>query len=153
LIVATSLALALSHPVSRGRRAPSLPTTALVGAPVTLSSVQGRPALVDFFASWCEPCVGEAPALEHVARALRGRATVVGVDWSDSRRDALQFVARFRWTFPVLSDSNGVSGNAHGIEGLPTAFVLNNRGHIVKRMLGPQTTTTLLQALTDASRR
>jgi cytochrome c biogenesis protein CcmG/thiol:disulfide interchange protein DsbE len=152
LIVATSLALALSHPVSRGRRAPSLPTTALVGAPVTLSSVQGRPALVDFFASWCEPCVGEAPALERVSRALRGRATVVAVDWSDSRRYALQFVARFRWTFPVLSDPNGSSGNAYGIEGLPTAFVLDSRGRIVKRLLGPQTTPALLQALTDAGR-
>jgi cytochrome c biogenesis protein CcmG, thiol:disulfide interchange protein DsbE len=150
VIVATSLALALSHPVGSGRRAPSLPTTALAGTPVTLSSTRGRPALVDFFASWCEPCVGEAPTLERVARALRGRATVVAVDWSDSRRYALQFIAHFRWTFPVVSDPNGVSGNAYGIEGLPTAFVLNTRGQIVRRMLGPQTTTTLLQALTDA---
>lgn len=139
--------------MASGRRAPSLPTATLAGAPVTLSSLHGRPALVDFFATWCEPCVGEAPVLERIARALRGRATVVAVDWSDSRRYALQFVARFRWTFPVLSDPNGVSGNAFGIEGLPTAFVLDARGRIIKRLLGPQKTATLLQAVTGAGPR
>jgi cytochrome c biogenesis protein CcmG, thiol:disulfide interchange protein DsbE len=118
---------------------------------VTVTGLRGKPALIDFFASWCGPCSTEASAVERAARGLRGRAHVVAVDWSDSRRYALQFVTHYRWTFPVLSDPNGVSGNAYGIEGLPSAFVLDARGRVVKRLLGPQTASTLMHAVAESS--
>jgi cytochrome c biogenesis protein CcmG, thiol:disulfide interchange protein DsbE len=149
-IIGAALAVALTQSSSSPLRPPPLPRTALAGAPVTLTVLRGRPALIDFFASWCGPCSKEASAVERAARSLRGRAHVVAVDWSDSRPYALQFITRYRWTFPVLSDPNGASGNAYGIEALPSAFVLDAGGHVVKRLLGPQTASALVHAVTES---
>ena len=150
-IIAAALAVGLTRPAPSPRHAPPLPRNALAGTPVTLTLLGGRPALIDFFASWCGPCSTEASAVERAARALRGRAHVAAVDWSDSPRYALQFITHHGWTFPVLSDPNGVTGNAYGIEGLPTAFVLDARGRVVKRLLGPQTVSTLVHAVAESS--
>jgi thiol-disulfide isomerase/thioredoxin len=147
LIAAVALAVALTGAAQREHPAPALPRRALIGAAPSLASLRGRPAVVDFFASWCGPCTSEAPALEQFARAVQGRAAVVAVAWSDSRQGALRFVRRFHWTFPVLNDPNGAAGYAYGIQGLPTSFVLDARGRIVTRLIGPQTRASLLRAL------
>jgi hypothetical protein len=75
----------------------------------------------------------------------------VAVDWSDSRSYALAFVHRFGWAFPVMADPNGASGYAYGIQGLPSAFVLDASGHIVDRLLGPQTVSRLVDAVAQAA--
>lgn len=135
------------------RAAPPLPRAALAGPATDLASLHGKPALIAFFASWCEPCAAEAPTIERAAHALRGHAAFVAVDWSDSRRYALAFVHRFRWSFPVLSDPGGTAGYAYGIQGLPSAFVLDPSGRIVTRLIGPQTAARLLAALRRAGAR
>jgi hypothetical protein len=75
----------------------------------------------------------------------------VGVDWSDpSNAAAHAFVRRYGWTFPVLSDPDGVAGSRYGITGLPIGFVLNAGGKIVARLIGEQTLTQLREALSAA---
>jgi thiol-disulfide isomerase/thioredoxin len=132
------------------RAAPPLPTRAIQGRPITLAALHGKPALIDFFASWCGPCVSEAPALAQTERAVRGRASVLAVDWSDSRRYALGFVRRFHWSFTVLADPHGSSGYAYGIQGLPSGFVLDSSGRIVRRLIGPQSADKLVAAIDHA---
>jgi thiol-disulfide isomerase/thioredoxin len=153
VVVATALVIvvALTRPKPAVRTAPSLPTRVLAGPAETVAALRGKPALIEFFASWCGPCVAEAPILERAARALRGRATVVAVDWSDNRGNARAFVSRFRWSFPVLEDPDGKSGYAYGIQGLPSAFVLDRRGTLVQRLLGPQTVSGLVRAVEQAA--
>ena len=130
-----------------GRTAPALPREQLAGAPVTLASLRGHPALVVFWASWCEPCIREAPALERFAQSAQGHNRIVGVDWSDERSGARAFVRRWGWTFPTLRDGNGTVGNEYEIATLPTTFVLDASGHIRRTLHGPQTEATLSQAL------
>jgi thiol-disulfide isomerase/thioredoxin len=146
-IPSAALAITLNSSSPGTRPAPALPQEALVGPAATIASLRGRPAVIVFFASWCAPCRADAPALEQLARAVGRRATIIAVAWSDSRQAALRFVRRSHWTFPVLQDPNGASGYAYGIQGLPTAFVLDTRGHITKRLIGPQTPTRLLRAV------
>lgn len=134
-----------------GRRAPALPRAVLVPPGVTLAGLRGHPAIVNFWASWCEPCRHEAPQLERLARSLRGRARLVGVDWSDGIAGARAFVRRYGWTFPVLRDAEGTVGNRYGLSGLPTTFVLNSSGRIVERLPGPQTESSVREALRAAS--
>jgi cytochrome c biogenesis protein CcmG/thiol:disulfide interchange protein DsbE len=132
----------------QGRRlAPALPTQVLVGPRVSLASLRGRPVIVHFWASWCGPCLKEAPELAQLSSELHGRATLVGVDWSDSVASARTFVRKHHWTFPVLVDHDGSVGNRYDLAGLPSTFVLDRQGRIVKRLIGPQTAAGLLADL------
>jgi cytochrome c biogenesis protein CcmG, thiol:disulfide interchange protein DsbE len=139
---------------SGGRAAPALPKELLAGAPVTLAALRsaaaGKPALVVFWASWCEPCRTEAPALERFARSAAGRGRVVGVDWSDEAQSARRFIEKYRWSFPNLRDGEGAVGLAYGLTGLPTTFLIGADGHIGETLRGPQTEQTLSRALAGA---
>lgn len=141
------VALALPRSSVKRRPAPALPTRVLHGPSTTLASLRGRPALVNFFASWCGPCTREAPQIQRAYSELAGRVGLVAVDWSDSHSSALAFLRRFGWSFPVLEDAGGLVGEGYGITGLPTTFVLDSQGRIVKRLTGPQTVASLLAAV------
>lgn len=151
-IVAVVLVVGLTGPRTAGRPAPALPSRALAGQPASLSSLRGRPALVSFFASWCGPCAAEAPVLDQANRTLGGQARVIAVDWSDNAQSAKAFVKRFGWSFTVLADPDGRAGYAFGIQGLPSTFVIDPRGRIVKRLIGPQKLVSLLRAVRRAAR-
>jgi cytochrome c biogenesis protein CcmG/thiol:disulfide interchange protein DsbE len=130
----------------QARPAPQLPTQVLNPPRVDLASLRGKPALINFWASWCHPCRQEAPEMERFAQGLDGRAHLIGVDWSDDLDNARDFVREHRWTFPVLRDEGQV-GDEYGIGGLPTTFVLDPRGRIVETLRGPQTRADLEAAL------
>ncbi|MBS1863450.1 MAG: TlpA family protein disulfide reductase [Actinobacteria bacterium] len=134
-----------------GRAAPPLPAEALRPPGTDLAQLRGKPALVDFFASWCTPCGEEAPTLRKLAAALGDRATVVAVDWDDAGAPARAFVRKHGWTFPVLADTSGTTGERYGLVGLPTSFVLNPQGRIVATFRGPQSEATLRRALLEAA--
>jgi cytochrome c biogenesis protein CcmG/thiol:disulfide interchange protein DsbE len=134
-----------------GRAAPPLPPKALRPPAVDLAALRGKPALVDFFASWCEPCAEEAPTLRELSASLGGRATVVAVDWDDAGGPARAFVKKHGWDFPVLADTSGAAGEKYGLVGLPTSFVLDPRGRIVATFRGPQSEARLRQALLEAA--
>jgi cytochrome c biogenesis protein CcmG, thiol:disulfide interchange protein DsbE len=136
---------------SNGRQAPPLPAKALRPPAVDLADLRGKPALVDFFASWCGPCAEEAPTLRKLSQNLGGEATIVAVDWDDAGGPARAFVRKHGWTFPVLADTAGTAGEKYGLVGLPTSFVLDSQGRIVATFRGPQSEARLRQALREAS--
>jgi cytochrome c biogenesis protein CcmG, thiol:disulfide interchange protein DsbE len=133
-----------------GQRAPALPRKVLQGPPVRLASLKGKPALVDFFASWCEPCREEAPELARLQRSLAGSAAIVGIDYTDREASARSFIRKYGWTFPVLSDPDGVYGARYGFSGLPTAVVLDRDGGVSATLRGPQSLPAFRRALREA---
>jgi cytochrome c biogenesis protein CcmG/thiol:disulfide interchange protein DsbE len=118
---------------------------------VSIASLRGHPVLINFFASWCHPCQQEAPALARFAASPAGQGHLVGVDTGDtSVNDAKQFVARYGWGFSVLDDANSTTANDYGLSYLPTTYVVDADGRIVKKLLGPQTVASLAAALKAA---
>jgi thiol-disulfide isomerase/thioredoxin len=115
-------------------------------------TVRGTHAgLVLFWASWCEPCQHEAPAVERFARSAVGRGRIVGVDYGESgAASGRAFVRRYGWSFPSLNDPDAVAGEAYGVTGLPTTFVICANGRIHAVLRGPQTDQTLARALAAA---
>jgi thiol-disulfide isomerase/thioredoxin len=146
-VLAEALSPKSTPKADRVRPAPALPTRVLVAPPVTVAQLRGRPAIVHFWASWCGPCTEEAPELQRLSSELPGRASLIGVDWSDSPSGGAAFARRHHWSFPILEDQAGRTGDPWGIQGLPTTFVLDARGRIVKRLTGPQTAAGLLAQL------
>jgi cytochrome c biogenesis protein CcmG/thiol:disulfide interchange protein DsbE len=132
------------------RAAPALPSQVLRGPRVDLASLRGKPALVNFWASWCAPCKQEAPELERLARSRHGQARLVGVDWNDTTANATAFVRQQGLTYPILRDGSSEVGRRFGLTGLPTTFVLDSHGRIAEVLLGPQTESSLREALGSA---
>jgi cytochrome c biogenesis protein CcmG, thiol:disulfide interchange protein DsbE len=130
-----------------GRPAPALPRAVLVPPPTTLVDLRGKPALINFWASWCDPCRKEAPELESFYRSHRGRVGMVGVDYNDDPNSGRDFVREFELTYPMLRDPNAVYGNRYGLVGLPTTVIIDSSGRIQASLRGPQTTETLSRAL------
>jgi cytochrome c biogenesis protein CcmG/thiol:disulfide interchange protein DsbE len=133
-----------------GKPAPELPTAVLQPPKVTLADLRGSPALINFWASWCDPCRKEAPELERLSRSLPQGARLVGVDYTDQEDSARDFIREYGWTFPVLSDPDGVVGARYAFSGLPTTVVIDSSGRIVETLRGPQTEADFREALAAA---
>lgn len=156
LAVALVAGLIVFEPASAGSDGPAkpaapLPSAVLQAPKATLAGLRGKPALVNFWASWCEPCRKEAPELERLDRSLHGSAGLVGVDYTDEASSAREFIQQYGWTFPVRSDPDGIYGARYRFSGLPTTVVLDSRGRIVETLRGPQTAADLRQALNSVS--
>jgi cytochrome c biogenesis protein CcmG, thiol:disulfide interchange protein DsbE len=146
LVIVLGVATKQSSPPLRP--APALPTQTLHPPTVALATLEGHPALINFWASWCHPCQKEAPELAHFAHERPG--VLVGVDTGDNAAAARKFIRRYRWDFPVLRDADNSTGDHYGIAGLPTTFVLDAHGRIVNKLVGPQTQATFDRAIKDA---
>jgi len=122
-----------------GAPAPPLRLPALGGQEVDLQSFSGRVVLVNFWASWCGPCVEEMPSLENLYRTLSPRGLVVLGVAADEDEGALRaFLARAPVTFPVLRDPGGRRAGARfGVTGYPATFLVDGAGVIRQVFLGP----------------
>ena len=133
-LTATGESTTLDDAVLRGNRpaAPSRVLPKLGGGTGSLADYRGKPVVLNFWASWCEPCEVEAPVLERVnARLRRAGGTVLGVTVQDATPDSGRFVEEFDLTFPSLRDVDGKLGKDYGRTGVPETFIIDRQGRIV----------------------
>jgi len=126
--------------------APAFTLNAL-GAPgqVALSQYQGKPLIVNFWASWCEPCQRETPLLASWYKTQHGRVNLVGLDENDSAVSALKFAHAKGVSYPIGVDPGPAlaTAGAYGVVALPQTFFLDAQHHIVDHVYGAVTQTDL----------
>ena len=127
--------------VAAGRR-PAAPALELprLGAPGSLSLAQlrGKVVVLNYWASWCPPCRGEAAVLERWHHRITPQGgTVLGVDVLDVDSDARAFMRRYGMTFPVVRDGDGDTGKDFGVTGQPETIVIDRRGRIAATFRTP----------------
>jgi thiol-disulfide isomerase/thioredoxin len=107
----------------------------LEGRERQLDAYRGQVVLVNFWASWCTPCVTEMPSIQRLAEALRGKPfAVIGVNVAEGQGRAQMAARQMGITFPVLLDEDSAVFNRWGATVLPTTFLLDRDG--VVRYLG-----------------
>ena len=122
-----------------GEPYPQLTLAALEGGTVPLTKWDGKPRLVNFWATWCGPCVQEMPLLDRTHRELAGRVHVIGVALDDPAA-VRQFVADTGVSYPILLDAPGPGdasvrfGDTRGV--LPYSVLIDAQGRIVDRKMG-----------------
>lgn len=125
--------------LSRGRLPARLEQTwqrVVADGSVDLPELKGRPILVNFWASWCDPCRREAP-LQRAWETKRGRVLFLGVNQNDSPGAAAAFLRRFSITYPSLRERGDSAARRWGVFGFPTTFFIASDGHAVARVVGP----------------
>ena len=117
------------------------------GPPVRLAGLRGLPAVINVWASWCEPCREELPALQEVAAGTTGRVRFVGVDQSDLPDSALGLLAATGVRYPSVSDPDGASRAGLRAVALPVTLLVRADGTVAHRVAGPVADADALRAL------
>jgi thiol-disulfide isomerase/thioredoxin len=101
-------------------------------ARLELSSLRGRPVVLDFWATWCGPCQAESPIVNTIAQRYKDRGlAVIGVNTSDVDGLAAAFVRKKGLGFPIVYDENNTIAHQYGVTNLPTLIVVSKTGKIV----------------------
>ena len=131
----------IEEAIARGEReeAPETELPPLEGGPErSLADWRGKVVVLNFWASWCEPCRDESPLLERWHRRLEKRdGTVLGVDVLDVTSDARDFIAQYGLTYPQLRDGEGATQEPYGVIQYPETFVLDREGRVAAIRRGP----------------
>ena len=122
---------------SIGSEAPDFALADLDGNPVRLADLRGRPVIVNFWASWCGPCVDEFPVLQAAVDQHAGDGlAVVGVVFRDNSEAARAFMARMGAAWPAAMDPGEDIAERYGIFGPPESFFIDADGIVVARQIG-----------------
>jgi len=121
------------------------------GQQVALSRYRGQPLILNFFASWCDPCKTETPLLARFYRAQQGKVALVGLDENDTVGNATSFTRADGVSYPVGWDPHFTVASAYGVSALPQTFFLNARHQIVDRIFGPVTLASLHKGIALAT--
>ena len=118
---------------------------------IHLASLKGKPIMLNFWASWCNPCQHEAPLLQRTWQRVQSQGIIfLGIDFQDAQSDGLNFLRTYGVTYPNVVDPDGSVTINYGVSGVPETFFLDRHGIVVQKVIGELTEQTLqsnLQAI------
>lgn len=146
------LAMALAAPVQAAMPAtPALNVTTLDGKPYDLAAQRGHWVIVNFWATWCIPCIKEMPDISHFVSTHKD-VSAIGLAYDDSApADIKAFVAKHPVSYPIAQV--GLDNPPKDFDeprGLPTTYLIAPDGTVAKRFVGPITGDVLAAAIADA---
>lgn len=114
------------------------------GGVLDTEELRGKVVMVDFWSSWCPPCVQEAPVLAATYPLYADKGVeFVGVAIWDEESEVSKHVERFNVTYPNGIDAQGRVAISYGVRGIPEKFFLDREGRLVRKYVGPITAATL----------
>ena len=150
VLFVTVLFLVGMFPAAAAWSAKKMPSFSLedvvTGKKVTSASFADKSLLVTFFATWCPPCIQEIPNLIDLQEEYRGQGfTVVGISVDQEKRVVRDLVTDKDINYPVVMADKAVTRNFGGVYGIPTSFLVNSNGTVVKKYTGYVPHSTLVR--------
>lgn len=119
-----------------GNPAPDFSLETVDGAQVSLSDLRGTPVLINFWATWCGPCVVEMPNIQEYYERYPGRFEVLAVNADESQREVAAFAGKMNLTFPLLLDPGNQVNSLYRLRGYPTTFLVDAEGVVQVQHIG-----------------
>lgn len=118
--------------------APELKAQDLSATPKTLADYRGKVVLLNFWASWCPPCLKEMPSMERLRAKAEARGLViVALNSAETREEVEAYLSKMKLRFPILLDPDGSNTRRWNVFALPTTFLLDAEGRIRHVLTGP----------------
>lgn len=118
--------------------APELKAQDLAGATRTLADYRGKVVLLNFWASWCPPCLREMPSMERLRVKMTGRPlAIVALDSAETPEEVNAYLSKMKLGFPILLDPDGSNTRRWKVFALPTTFLLDAQGRVRYVLTGP----------------
>jgi len=120
-----------------GGKTPGLVLKDLKGATIDLADYRGKVVLLNFWATWCEPCRDELASINKLQEKLAGKPFVVLlINYGEARARVADFVKRESIAFPILLDPNQDASKAWRVRVLPSSFLVGPDGHVRYKVIG-----------------
>ena len=121
-----------------GKPAPDFTLVDRQGKTWTLSELKGQVVFLNFWATWCAPCREEMPAMQELHEMLpKDTFKMLTILNNDDPALADRFAAKLGLTMPILDDQANAVGPKYGLTGVPETFIINKKGVIVRKYIGP----------------
>jgi len=122
-----------------GKAAEDIPLTLADGQATALSKFQGKVVVLNFWATWCPPCVEETPALIQLNQRIASRnGVVLGVSVDEDEAAYRAFLQQHGINYPTSRDASKKSALDYGTSMYPETYVIDRRGKILRKIIGPQ---------------
>jgi peroxiredoxin len=130
--------------VEIGKPAPDFVLKTLDGQEITLSHLQGKGIVLNFWATWCDPCRREMPLIEEKYQQLKDKGVeVLAINIAESEVSVSGFVNRLGITFPILMDKDRQITNLYEVGPLPSTFFIDKNGTVVAHFVGEMNDKTI----------
>ena len=151
LCAAFVLALAAAGAAAKTAEHPTLAVKTMDGGSFDLAAQSGKWVIVNFWATWCSPCLKELPDISAFVAAHKDKVVAIGLDFEEAEKDDVQkFLDKHPLSYPVAQiDIDNPPKDFDVPKGLPNTYVIAPDGHVAKAFLGPITAKDLADAIGD----
>ncbi len=128
------------QPIKGNKKAPNFYLEDLKGEKWELKNLKGKVIFLNFWATWCGPCKEEMPSIESLHQQLKEKDFVFLTISADYKKEEAvkEFIAKHRYTFPVLIDQQSLAFNLYEVRMMPTTFIIDKKGRMIGRAIGPR---------------
>jgi DsbE subfamily thiol:disulfide oxidoreductase len=107
---------------------------------LNIAELKGSVVLINFWATWCEPCIDELPSMEILFRRFSANPhfKFISILFKDDRQKVLRFMGENGYTFPVYVNPDGSAAKKFGITGVPETFIIDKKGVLREKKIGPE---------------
>ena len=136
--------------VDNSNKAPDFALTGTDGNTLKLSDFRGKVVIIDFWATWCPPCRKGIPDLIQLKKDFGNKLVVIGVSVdTDTQKDVVPFIKKYGINYHVAYADNYITQAYGGVQAIPTSFVIDKNGNIVKSFVGLQEISTYQSLVTS----